>query len=339
MKKTIKTDGYLKKFYTKLEIRYIKDNDWNALTPSMVPGGCTFVKNGWSNRDGVKELTITSAPQADELRKAMIKRVKTLRAKMPENLEEYYKCIDAQEAAERRAKAKAKKIGLEICEMLKADGWRYDIMSVYCAIRKGENYFTHTAKYGDGNGIVCEEVADWDGYSKSCKYPKINRHFTFTVKRGWHVFKVGGLITFAKSAKIDRNGMACEWIEQGKAIADIKTVSGFLVRGEHIEAKSLREAKAISAEHRAMQMARILSARKKSQRRAEQKENGTLRITFTDSLNAGNCRPGTSEFKKKYEEAIGHEAKSISIADLRKYGKLFGVGYYAEKVITYALNH
>lgn len=223
--------------------------------------------------------------------------------------------------------------------MLKADGWEYGTISMYDTIRMGENYIRHMAEYGDNNNIVCKEVADPNGYSKSCKYPKINRHFTLTVKRGWHLFKVGGLITFVKSAKIDRAGMACEWIEQGKAIADIKTVSGYLVRGEHIEAKSLKEAKAISAEHRAMQMARLLSSRKKAQRRAECKANGTLRITFTDSLNAGNCRPGTSEFKRKYEEAIGHEAKSISIADLRKYGRLLGVEYYAEKVITYALNH
>ena len=34
--------------------------------------------------------------------------------------------------------------------------------------------------------------------------------------------------------------------------ADIKTVKGFLVRGEHIEAKTLKEAKVLNAEHRAM---------------------------------------------------------------------------------------
>ena len=88
-----------------------------------------------------------------------------------------------------------------------------------------------------------------------------------------------------------------------------------------------------------MQLARVLNERKRVERRAEQKANGTLRITFQDSLKAGNCRPGTSEFKHKYEEAIGHEAKDISIADLRKYGKLFGVEYYAERAIQYALRH
>lgn len=339
MKKTIKSESYSKKFYTKLEIRYIRDNQLTFITRSMIPAGCTYTYGDMDTKFALETVHVTTAEQEEALEKAMLKRSKKLRAKMPENLEEYYKDIDAQAAAGRRAKAAAERVDAKIRKMLKADGWMYGKVSVYETIRKGEHYSTHKAKYGDNNGIVCKEVVDWDGYSKSCKYPMINRHFTLTVKKGWHVFKAGGLITFVKSAKIDRAGMACEWIEQGKAIADIKTVSGYLVRGEHIEAKSLKEAKAISAEHRAMQIARLLSSRKKAQRRAEQKENGTLRITFADSLNAGNCRPGTSEFKKKYEEAIGHDATSISIADLRKYGKMFGVEYYAERVIDYVLNN
>lgn len=115
--------------------------------------------------------------------------------------------------------------------------------------------------------------------------------------------------------------------------------TGYLVRGEHIEAESLREAIRINEEHRAMKLARILSKRKRAERREEEKQNGSLKITFADSLNAGNCRPGTQEFKNKYEEAIGHKATSISIADLRKYAKQFGVEYYAEQAIEYALNH
>ena len=54
---------------------------------------------------------------------------------------------------------------------------------------------------------------------------------------------------------------------------------------------------------------------------------------------SNNSLPGTQEFKNKYEEAIGHKATSISIADLRKYAKQFGVEYYAEQAIEYALNH
>lgn len=128
-------------------------------------------------------------------------------------------------------------------------------------------------------------------------------------------------------------------MEQGKRIADITLHKGFVVRGEHIEAKTLKEALRLNSEHRAMKLARLLASRKKAERRKEQKKSGTVKITFADSLKAGNCRPGTQEFKNKYEAEIGHTVKSISIEDLRKYAVKFGVSYYAEQVIRYVLNH
>jgi hypothetical protein len=304
----------------------------------MVPVGCKFKKQGWGQSANIIEITITSKEQMAAFEKAMEKRVKTLMKKMPEDVDAYFAEIDAQEAAIKKAKAKAEKMEKEIGEMLHADGM-WGIYSTISDLRTGDHVDGYTARWASENSIVCDEVNDWDGYSRRCKFAMVRRSFTLNIRKGWHLFRIGGLLTFIKGAKIDREGMACEWIEQGKSIADVKTVKGFLVRGEHIEAKTLKEAKAINAEHRAMQLARLLSARKKAERRAEQKANGTLRITFQDSLNAGNCRPGTQEFKHQYEAVIGHEAKDISIADLRKYGKLFGVEYYAEKAIEYALNH
>lgn len=209
----------------------------------------------------------------------------------------------------------------------------YNTIQIY---RMGDNVDDWNAVYSDCNAI--KVVESRERYSSRCKFIKTTRSFTFCIRKGWNVCKVGNLVTFYKG-KFDRTGMACEWIEQGKCISDFRTIKGFLVRGEHIEAKSLKEAKAINANHRAMQLARALNARKRLERRQQQKANGTLLITFADSLASGNCRPGTQQFKLQYEEAIGHEAKSISIADLRKYSKQFGVEYYAEKTIEYALNH
>lgn len=212
------------------------------------------------------------------------------------------------------------------------------LYGLYCTLstyRMGENVDGYTAVYSDENAIKVKE--SHERYSSRCKYMKTSRYFTFHIRKGWNVCKVGGLLTFYKG-KFERNGMACEWIEQS-VISDFRTVRGFLVRGEHIAAKTLKEAIAINDNHRAMQLARLLNSRKRKERRQQQKENGTLKITFQDSIASGNCRPGTLQFKQQYEEAIGHEAKSISIADLRKYGKLFGVEYYAERVIEYAVNH
>lgn len=340
MKKVINTEKFVKGIYTKYEIRYINAQGWIMVTDSAVPAGCAYKYTWQSQYRNVVEVTITNSDMMEQFTKACEKRAKVLRKKMENvDVEKWCKDEDARVANHARLVREDKAIR----EMLFEDGFKcscYPNDSIYRMfdyLRRGSNSHIKLARYSKENGISVRE--SYSQYSSRCTYTKTDRYFTFTIRKGWHLFRIGGLLTFVKGGKIEREGMACEWIEQGKSIADIRTVKGFLVRGEHIEAKTLKEAKAINAEHRAMQLARLLSARKKAERRAEQKANGTLRITFQDSLNAGNCRPGTQEFKHQYEAAIGHDAKDITIADLRKYGKQFGVEYYAEKAIQYALNH
>lgn len=354
MTKTVNIESVIKSIYTKDEIRYAKAQGWTLVSNRKFTKGDTLdvdlkyrngevyahaghVISGWYTY----ETTDWPLTKKAECIKAVEKRAKAVRKQMAENfaksynvnsLEEWCKAEDERIAAEKKAKREEESIEA----MLKADGL-CGITSAILKLRTGEHTGKFTACYADKNGIVVDE--DFERYSGRCKYWKITRSFTLKIRKGWHLYCIGGLLTFIKGNKINRQGMACEWIEQGKQITDVKTVSGFLVRGEHIEAKTLKQAQAINEEHRAMQLARVLNERKRVERRAEQKANGTLRITFQDSLKAGNCRPGTSEFKHKYEEAIGHEAKDISIADLRKYGKLFGVEYYAERAIQYALRH
>lgn len=242
----------------------------------------------------------------------------------------------AREKAEGKARkayeAEQKRVSMMIDGIYSVDGFLDD------HLRTGDHTYKHNGHIADENNIICHEDKDFDGYSRSCSFPMIRRQFVLNIKRGYRVCVVGGLITFYRG-EFNRQGMKVDWIEQGRSIADITKHTGYLVRGEHIEAKSLREAVRINEEHRAIKLARILSKRKRAERREEEKQNGSLKITFADSLNAGNCRPGTQEFKNKYEEAIGHKATFISIADLRKYAKQFGVEYFAEQAIEYALNH
>ena len=242
----------------------------------------------------------------------------------------------ARKVAELKARKKYEAEQNLVCSRLDYEYGVESFLERY--LRTGEHTDTICGHIANENGIIYNEVRDWDGYSRRCKFAMVRRSFVLNVKRGYRVRVVGGLITFYKG-EFKREGMKVEWIEQGRSINDITKHVGYLVRGEHIEAKSLREAIRINEEHRAMKLARLLSKRKSAERREEEKKNGNLKITFADSLNAGNCRPGTQEFKNKYEEAIGHKATSISIADLRKYAKMFGVEYYAEQAIDYALNH
>lgn len=247
---------------------------------------------------------------------------------------------EEEKAAKKAAKARAKELAYineHLCAFDKT-GKKTDFGAddlVYLCLELGKNLGSIDAKIGEENGVECYEWKDYDGYSKSCGYTMERRSFTLNVKKGYYIYNLGGLITFVRG-EIKRSGVACEWIEQGKAIADIKTVKGFLVRGEHIVAKSLKEAQRISAEKRSKQALCLLNARSKNQLVYQKLRNHMF--TFEESLASGNCRPGTQNFKNRYEAAIGHEATEISLADLRKYGKKFGLEEYTERVIRYVMN-
>ena len=209
-------------------------------------------------------------------------------------------------------------------------------------INTGTHVMYKSCTVGNENSITCEEESDYNGYSRRCQFAMIMRGFRLTIKKGYSIRIVGGLITFYRG-EYKREGMACEWIEQGRAIADIVTKKGYLVRGEHIEAKTLKEAKRINAEKRKQQAISLLKAHaKRAQEAAEEKrrleELENYMFTFEDSLNAGNCLPGTQNFKNLVERAVGHEVNEISLADLRKYGKMFNLSYYTDRVITYVMN-
>lgn len=247
---------------------------------------------------------------------------------------------EEEKAEKKAAKARAKEqayIKEHICVFGKA-GEKVDFSAdqLICrCLELGKNHGGIDAKIAEENGVECYEWKDYDGYSKRCNFTMVRRSFTLYLKKGYYIHIVGGLITFVRG-EIKRQGVACEWIEQGKAIADIKTVKGFLVRGEHIVAKSLKEAQRISAEKRNKQALSLLNARSKNQ--LIYQKVGNHMFTFEESLASGNCRPGTQNFKNRYEAAIGHEATEISLADLRKYGKKFGLEEYTERVIRYVMN-
>lgn len=245
---------------------------------------------------------------------------------------------EEEKAAKKAAKARAKElayINKHICFRMGKEVKSGAANIIYSFLYVGANTGTISAHVAKENGVECYEFKDYDGYSKRCGYTMIRRSFTLNLKKGYNIHIVGGLITFVRG-EIKRQGMACEWVEQGKAIADIKTVKGFLVRGEHIVAKSLKEAQRINAEKRNKQALSLLNARNEN-KLSYQKLIGHM-FTFEESLASGNCRPGTQNFKNRYEAAIGHEATEISLADLRKYGKKFGLEEYTERVIRYVMN-
>lgn len=247
--------------------------------------------------------------------------------------------VAAMVAAQQKAEERAQKAAQKAAEKHEKEmNSRVDRGTYYDAIRWGikigENIGEVTAQYADENGVKCRE--DYDRYARSCRWIMVCRSFTLNMRKGYRVCNVAGVLTFYRG-KFNRQGMACEWVEQGRAIADLRTVKGYLVRGEHIEAKSLAEAKKINSEKRARQALEIINHRAKT---AEKKAAlADYMFTVEDSLAAGNCRPGTQSFKSRVEAAVGHEVETISLADLDRYGKQFGLKCYTDRVINYVIAH
>lgn len=262
---------------------------------------------------------------AAKLRKKFAEYLRGGKKTLPEWAEKRRKIMRETEKAAAKRKRERDKISAMI------GGSPKDVIQRF--YRSGENTGVFSAQFGNENAVICEEEKDYkNGYTKSCRFTMTRRSFSLTVQKGWKVCVTGGLLTFYKG-KLRREGIKCQWVEQGRGIADFITVSGYLVRGEHIAAKSLAEAKKISAAKRAKILAELLKRRGNRKKMAK----GTLKITFADSIAAGNCRPGTENFRNKYEKEIGKKANSITVSDLRKYSKKFGVEVYAEKVINYKL--
>jgi len=346
--KTLNVENIYKSVYTKQEIRYCESQKWNLTTEA---GRKLFVYV----RDS--DSCVLPSTSKDIFIKETRKRAAYLRKKIEEYFNRSYikssneSSLDlwyAKQLAADRKKILATREQDRFDAMIKADNTsekvRYSMRSIssvrdmlYETIKTGSNVDSIKARWAKQNGVKCVEGTYWKKYTSRESWPVTERDFYLEIRKGWHVKRIAGVITFIKGNTINREGMACEWVEQGRAIADIRTVKGWLVRGEHIEAKTLEEAKAINAEHRAKQLAALLAARKRDEK--NRIKEASLMITFEDSLASGNCRPGTQSFKDKYEREIGHEASYITVSELRKYAKKFGVSYYAERVINHMMNH
>ena len=208
-------------------------------------------------------------------------------------------------------------------------------------LRLGEHYTLAWKRTEKQSCITYEE--SYERYSSRCTYTKIDRDFTMYVQRGWVVRVIGGLITFLPRGW-KRTGSRCIWVEQGRSISDISNVAGWLVRGQHIVADSLAEARKIALKQRAEQLPLALKALKQQRtlmvkRRkaveammAREKRLLEMPVTFADSLAAGNCEAGTKNFVRLVSAALGYEVKELPLGEVLHYANKFNVLAYAKKI-------
>lgn len=317
---------------------------------TLTKNGCEkFVKAARltivNDRFGKSEYKINGKIYVDDL-SSFITKINNCYNKIKEELKSssFEDCICKIEEIHREAKLAVKK---ELKELNKKNDFAKkatmisdslatarDISRYICmhSFNVGEHVEGFDFFIGDDNKI--EVTNYYSRYSSRCTYTKVSRFFTIYCKKGYKVKIIGGLVTFYRG-KIKRDGIKCQWVEQGKKISELKTVNGFLVKGEHIAAKSLESAKKISKENRTRRYLQILKQRRCDKTKKEQIKDESYKVTIQDSLNAGNCLLGTLQFKNRYENSICHTVRYITIHDLKKYANLFNVEIYANRVIDY----
>jgi hypothetical protein len=57
-------------------------------------------------------------------------------------------------------------------------------------------------------------------------------------------------------------------------------------------------------------------------------------ITFTDSLKAGNCHPGTMNFKKRAEALCNAKINTLPLCQVAELGCRFGLDFYVGHMIS-----
>lgn len=190
-----------------------------------------------------------------------------------------------------------------------------------------------------------------DRYSNSCAFTKWVYSYELNIRKGWHFDSIGGILTLWRG-KYDRLGMPCEWMEQKGYRFNV--IKGYIVRGEHIQAKSLKDAIAINKKHRNAMLADALkklesdrARRIEFAKRCKEVQNRIAEnkriaeaymdkvIAFNDSLASGNCRPGTQNFKDNVEAFLGKKVNTLTVREIIPLAIRFSVGIYVQRIFNH----
>lgn len=145
-------------------------------------------------------------------------------------------------------------------------------------------------------------------WSSNKKWSGNNSTVTFRIEETVpdHMVVVGGLVTLAAECVGPREYRAT-WAEQSMGF-DLKAVNGFIIRGHHVRGTDLNRARRSAAAARRDTLAtRIAQRHKKS---TDRKLN-TVWVTMADSLEAGNCVPGTTAATQRIKAVIGGDIGAV----------------------------
>lgn len=134
-------------------------------------------------------------------------------------------------------------------------------------------------------------------WSHNGKWSGTESYATFTVTRRCLLAMKGELLV-ANLLTVDCEFLApreykATWVEQGRGFG-LKLVTGFIIRGQHIRAGTLAQARKKAQLERDRQAQALLERR--ARHCALEADLKDVHVTYADSIAAGNCAAGTSSF-------------------------------------------
>lgn len=177
-------------------------------------------------------------------------------------------------------------------------------------VEKQWSYRKASSSWAGGNNRFCVEIgkpfasgSSYREWSSNGKWSGNSASFRVGISRkAIHYFPeiwVGGLLVL-DAEKIGTREFKLTWVEQGRGF-ELKTVNGFLIRGHHVETKSVDSARRIAAKRRSEAAKKLLMNRFKF----DDKVLSKIWVGRSDSLTGGNCPAGTDAFISKTGQNIG----------------------------------
>lgn len=123
-------------------------------------------------------------------------------------------------------------------------------------------------------------------------------------------------LALCRAAKIGTREYSITWIEQSTGVS-LKTVDGWLIRGYHVRAASIEQAR--KKAHAARQQQLTASIRERQARQTKRAGLASMRglyLDTADSIAAGNCNAATDRFACQMWQQIGASGPCAVRADV-----------------------
>ena len=191
-------------------------------------------------------------------------------------------------------------------------------------------YRRSTSSWAGGEHTVSVRIADSGFCGASCETEKVwsdNGKWSGSNSRASIATNLATLMEFptlmtrdglvlCHAEKLAPREYRVTWIEQSTGVA-LKTIDGYLIRGYHVRASGIEQARKKAYAARSQGLAATLRARVDAQvKRAKLASYKSVYIAVEDSTRAGNCTPMTETFARQMWDKLGASGPCAVRADV-----------------------